>query len=148
MKRAVIRIGVILLVFFCAGVGFSQDSMPELDALVEQWTQALNAEDIDGFLSCYWPDAIRITYFPGSEPEITEGMGELRAAQEAGLEQVDLVSMNLIYDDPVRFFPRNGRPTYVYPNSRFGFMDMFEFEERRGEFRIITQYLLPHPAVE
>jgi len=146
MKR--FMIGVMALMLACAAAGFAQDSQTELDALVEKWTDSLNTEDIDGFLSCYWYDALRITYFPGSEPEITEGMDELRAAEEVSFEQFDYQSMNLIYDEPVRFFSRHGRPTYIYPNSRFGYMDVFEFEERRGEYRIIQQYLMPHPAAE
>ena len=148
MKRSMTWIGVTVLSFVCAGTGFAQDSRVELDALVEKWTESLNTEDINGFLSCYWNDAIRITYFPGGEPELTEGMEDLRAAEQVSFEQYDYKSMNLIYDEPVRFFPGHGRPTYIYPNSRFAFMDVFEFEERRGEYRIIRQYLMPHPAAE
>ena len=148
MKRSMTWIGVIALASVCAGTGFAQDSRVELDALIEKWTEALNSEDIDRFLGCYWSDAVRITYFPGGEPEITEGMEEFRPAEQASFEQFDYQSMNLIYDEPVRFFPRHGRPTYIYAHSRFGYMDVFEFEERRGEYRIILQYLLPHPAAE
>lgn len=148
MKRSMTWIVVTALSCVCAGAGFAQDSRVELDALVEKWTEALSTEDIDGLLSCYWSDAIRIDYFPGGEPELTEGMEELRAADQAGFDQYDYQSMNLIYDEPVRFFPGHGRPTYIYANSRFGYMDVFEFEERRGEYRIIQQYLLPHPVAE
>ena len=69
-------------------------------------------------------------------------------AEQASFDQHDFLSMNLIFDEPVRFFPRHGRPTYIYSNSRFGYMNVFEFEERRGEYRVIRQYLLPHPAAE
>lgn len=53
--------------------------------------------------------------------------------------------MNLIYDETVRFFPNQGGPTYVYPNSRFSVVDIFEFERRGGRYRIVRQYLFPHP---
>jgi hypothetical protein len=56
--------------------------------------------------------------------------------------------LNLVYDEPVRFFPQDANPTYVYPNSAFGFMDMFEFERRRDQYKIVRQYLLPHPTAE
>jgi len=127
---------------------FSADPQRELDVLVEKWTEALISEDIDGFLSCYWDDAERLMYFPGQEPVVVNGIDQMRAEQQRGNDQSDFASMNLIYDEPVRFFPNEGRPTYVYPNSRFGFMDIFEFEKRGGRYRIIRQYLFPHPPAE
>ena len=124
----------------------AQDARGALDDLVAKWTKALTTEDITGFLGCYWDDAVRINYGPDGTAEITQGMDELRAAEEKGFEAIDFLSLNLVYDAPVRFFPRNANPTYVYPNSAFGFMDIFEFEQRGGQYRIIKQYLLPHPT--
>ncbi|MCK5734980.1 MAG: hypothetical protein KAH21_00825 [Spirochaetaceae bacterium] len=130
------------------GILFADDTQSQLDSLVEKWTDSLLNEDIDGFLSCYWDDAVRIMYFPGRDTEITEGINQLRASEKASFEQLDYRNMNLIYDEPVRFFPGDCQPIYIYPNSRFSFMDVFEFEERRGQYRIIKQYLIPHPAQE
>lgn len=118
------------------------------DAILEQWTRSLNSEDTDGFLNCYWDDAVRFVYFPGSEPEITEGMEELRRAEAESMEKYDYSSMNLVYDEPVRLFPQESGPTYIYANSQLGFMDVFEFERRGGEYRIVRQYLFPHPRAE
>ena len=147
MKRFVVCVCVAVLAMV-SGLAFAQEDRAELDALVERWTLALNSEDIDGFLGCYCDDAIRITYFPGSEPEVTEGMDELREAEEQAFEQYDYQSMNLNYDEPVRYFPRLGNPTYIYPNAEIGYVDVFEFEYRRGGYRIIRQYLMPHPRAE
>ena len=146
MKGLLRHIVVVSFILGIAGIAFADNPGPELDLLVEEWTESLLNEDIDDFLGCYWDDAVRIMYFPGRDAEITEGIDELRAAEAISFEQLDYRSMNLIYDEPVRFFPRDGRPTYIYPNSRFSFMDVFEFEERRGRYRIIKQYLMPHPA--
>ena len=143
----VLKCVLVAVVFLgTVGIAYADDTQSELDSLVEKWTESLLSEDIDGFLACYWDDAVRIMYFPGGDAEIVEGINELRASEEASFEQLDFRSMNLIYDEPVRFFPDDGRPTYIYPNSRFSFMDLFEFEERRGQYRIVRQYLMPHPA--
>jgi uncharacterized protein (TIGR02246 family) len=147
MKRATWLL-IVLALLLLSAPAWAEDDRAALDELVREWTRALNAEDIDAFLDCYWDDAIRIAYFPGSEPEVTEGKAELRAAEEAAFAQYDYQSMNLRYDEPVRFFPRLGNPTYVMPNTEIGFMDVFEFEYRRGGYRIIRQYLLPHPPAE
>lgn len=146
MYKVLRFIVVIAVIISSTGIAFAEDDRLELDSLVEKWTESLLNENIDDFLDCYWDDAVRIMYFPGRDAEITEGIDELRAAEAISFEQLDYRSMNLIYDEPLRFFPRDGRPTYIYPNSRFSFMDVFEFEERRGRYRIITQYLMPHPA--
>jgi hypothetical protein len=146
MKRTRTLLIATASILICVGVGFGQDARNELDRLVDRWTRALINEDIDTFLDCYWADAIRVNYNPQGVAEITEGMEELRAAEEKGFAEIDFPSLNLVYDEPVRFFPRHGRPTYIYPNSRYGFMNVFEFERRGGEYRIIRQYLLPHPS--
>jgi len=127
---------------------YSADPQQELDALVMKWTESLIAEDIEGFLSCYWDDAVRLVYFPGQEPTLVDGIEAMRIEEQKGMDEYDFASMNLIYDEPIRFFPNQGGPTYVYPNSRFAFMDIFEFEKRRGRYRIVRQYLFPHPPAD
>jgi hypothetical protein len=148
MNRLLKIVAGLLVASCCVGAAFADDVQDELDSLVEKWTVALVNEDINGFLDCYWDDAVRIVYFPGQDAEITEGIAELRTSQSASFQQLDFRTMNLIYDDPVRYFPEVGLPAYVYPNSRFSYMDVFEFEERQGQYRIVRQYLMPHPAAE
>ncbi len=145
VSKGKIIVTVLCLSFFIGVPVFAGNPQTDLDALLEKWTTSLTDENVDGFLDCYWDDAVRINYFPGQEPGMVEGQQELRAGQNSSFERLDFQSMGLIYDPPIRYFPGNGRPVYVYPNSRFGFIDVFEFEERRGEYRIIRQYLLPHP---
>jgi hypothetical protein len=132
----------------CTAVAFAQDDRAELDSLVDKWTTALTSEDTDSFLECYWDDAIRLNYNPNGTADPTEGVEAMRVVDQQGFDAIDYQSLNLVYDEPVRFFPQNANPTYVYPNSTYGYMDMFEFERRRGEYKIVRQYLLPHPAAE
>jgi len=132
----------------CAGTAFAQDARVELDSLVEKWTTALTSEDTDSFLDCYWDDAIRVNYNPDGTADLTEGVEAMRVIDQQWFDAIDYESLNLVYDEPVRFFPQNGNPTYVYPNSAFGYMDMFEFERRGSQYKIVRQYLLPHPTAE
>jgi len=130
------------------GTAFAQEARVELDVLVEKWTTALTTEDIDSFLDCYWDDAIRVNYNPDGTADLTEGVEAMREIDQQWFDAIDYESLNLVYDEPVRFFPQDANPTYVYPNSAFGFMDIFEFERRRGRYKIARQYLLPHPTAE
>lgn len=139
---------IVALLLITAGSGFAAEPEVEIDRLLETWTDSLISEDIDGFLDCYWDEAVRINYNPGAESMMTQGMTALRREEQTAFDQLDFGSFNLIYDEPVRFFPDNNRPVYIYPNSRFAYMDVFEFEQRGGVYRIIRQYLMPHPGVE
>lgn len=148
MRSTMRRLLVVVLVLVSALGLYAQSARTDLDALVDRWTNALINEDIETFMSSYWDDAVRISYSAGGGADVVTGMAQLRAAQLESFARLDFGSLNLEYDEPVRVFPRDGEPVYIYPNSRFGFMDIFEFEERDGEFRIVRQYLLPHPKAE
>lgn len=145
MRRILGVLVISLIILFSSGVVVAADTGSEIDAVIARWTQSLLNEDPGDFVSCYWDDAVRIVYFPGQDPEIIEGSDNIGASQKAAFDNMDFRTMNLIYDDLVRFFPEEGRPTYIYPNSRFSFMDVFEFEKRGREYRIIKQYIIPHP---
>lgn len=49
----------IIVLFAVVGPVYSANPQQELDALVTKWTDSLIAEDIEGFLSCYWDDGVR-----------------------------------------------------------------------------------------
>lgn len=89
-----------------------------------------------------------MNYNPDGTADLTEGVEAMRVIDQQWFDAIDYQSLNLVYDEPVRFFPQDANPTYVYPNSAFGYMDVFEFERRRGQYKIVRQYLLPHPAAE
>lgn len=145
MKRMVILAAALALV---ATFPVSSQSVErELDALVDTWVDALSTGDIDAFMSCYWDDAIRIMY--GTEStQLDEGARRIRDAQQELFDQRGSEPMQFPYDPIVRLIPDGARPTYFLPNSAWSYMDVFEFERRVGEYRIIKQYVLPHPPAE
>ena len=81
----------------------------ELDALMGRWIEALETEDSDGLLECYWPEAVSISYDPSGGSELLEGTEAIRASQDAVFAEYDYPSLGLEYPEPARFFPRNDR---------------------------------------
>ena len=122
-----------------------EEAKRQLDSLVDRWSGALVEEEIEGIVSCYWDNAVSMNYWPGEESEMEQGSAEIRASAVKGFEELDYGSMGFIWDETVRFFPEGGNPVYIRPVSSHGFMDVFEFEERGDEYRIIRHYVLPHP---
>jgi hypothetical protein len=57
MKGLLRHIVVVSFILGIAGIAFADNPGPELDLLVEEWTESLLNEDIDDFLGCYWDDA-------------------------------------------------------------------------------------------
>ncbi len=140
-KRRSVFVAVMLLVGLAGTYG--EDAQHELDLVTVQWTDALNSGDIDGFMGCYWNDAVRIMYFPFAE-SMDEGADAIREAQAGIFAQRGSEPSNLVYEPPIRFFPDAGRPTYILRNTGLGYMELFEFERRRNTYRIVTHYVLPY----
>lgn len=118
----------------------------ELDALMGRWIEALKSEDSDTLVECYWPDAVSITYDPSGGSELLEGRQAIRESQDAVFAQYDYPSLGLEYPEPARFFPQNGDlPAYIYNYVDYRFIDVFYFEKRSGEYRILRHLLLIDP---
>ena len=117
-----------------------------LDALMDRWIEALKSEDSDGMLECYWPEAVSISYDPAGGSELLEGLDAIRQSQEAVFAQYDYPSLGLEYPEPARFFPEaDSLPVYIYNYVDYRFIDIFYFEERSGEVRILRHVLLIDP---
>jgi len=118
----------------------------ELDALMTRWIEALKSEDIDTLMSCYWPDAVSVSYDPTGGSELLEGTDAIRASTEAVFEAYDYPSLGLEYPEPARFFPtRDDLPVYIYNYLDYRFIDIFYFQTRSGEYRIRRHVLLIDP---
>ena len=117
-----------------------------LDALMARWIGALESEDIGGMLECYWPEAVSISYDPAGGSELLEGRQAIRESQEAVFAEYDYPSLGLEYPEPARFFPNtDSLPVYIYNYVDFRFIDVFYFQERAGEVRILRHLLLIDP---
>lgn len=118
----------------------------ELDALMARWIGALENEDTEGMLECYWPEAVSISYDPAGGSELLEGRQAIRESQDAVFAEYDYPSLGLEYPKPARFFPsQDSLPVYIYNYVDFRFIDIFYFEERGGEVRILRHILLIDP---
>jgi len=118
----------------------------ELDGLMERWIEALKREDSEEILDCYWPEAVSVSYDPTGGSELLEGLQAIRESLEAVFAEYDYPSLGLEYPEPARFFPEaDTLPVYIYNYVDFRFIDIFYFEERSGEVRILRHILLIDP---
>jgi hypothetical protein len=90
MNKIITAIIAILVMITVVSPVYSADPQQELDALVTKWTESLIAEDIEGFLSCYWDDAVRLVYFPGQEPTLVDGIEAMRIEEQKGMGRIRL----------------------------------------------------------
>jgi hypothetical protein len=117
-----------------------------IDALMARWIGALVSEDSETLAGCYWPEAVSISYDPSGGSELLEGGAAIRQSIEAVFAEYDYPSLGMVYPEPTRFFPQNDTvPVYVYNYVEYRFIDVFYFEERMGEYRILRHLLLIDP---
>jgi hypothetical protein len=127
-------------------LGADPPAREQLDSLMARWIDALRSEDIDTLLGCYWPGAVSITYDPGGGSELLEGTAAIRVSTEAVFAAYDYPSLGLEYPEPARFFPsRDDLPVYIYNYVDYRFIDIFYFQSRAGEYRILRHVLLVDP---
>ncbi len=118
----------------------------KLDMLMDKWTTSLSSEDIDSMVSCYWPEVLDITYSTNGKSSSRVGIDAVRENQQMLFDRIDYPSLHLNYPEPARFIPESGDlPIYIYDYREKNFMDIFYFEKRSGEYRIIRHILLIMP---
>jgi hypothetical protein len=137
---------VVSLVVLTAATATAQSVRSTLDNLADTWIESLLTEDADAMIECYWPDAVHYSYSGNGETELLVGSAEYAAAQQQAFDELDYASFGLVYPEPVRFFPEFGAPVYVYAVTQFRFMDVFEFERRGNEWRIIRHFFYSDPV--
>ena len=141
MKKRVLFLCVLLL---AAGVPFVLSAAPSLqaqaDALMKKWRTAIGREDIDGYASCYWPDVTHEWYDAKGQPSLLAGVKALRDRQQEWANNMDFSTFNMDYPAPWRFFSDAGDMCmYAYILEQFREMEVFYFQLRGGELRIVRQ---------
>ena len=137
---------VLLLVLYPAMMSAQSAVQRQIDTLMKTWEKALVTEDLDTLIDCYWPDALSVTYNRNGESAMQDGSRAIRREQEGWFDQLDYPSLGLKYPEPQRFLPeQSDKPVYIYDYSSSGFMDIFYFEKRSGEYRISKHVLLIIP---
>jgi hypothetical protein len=113
------------------------------DALMSTWITSLQSENIEGFASCYWPDATLFSFNPNGNSSLLEGVGAIKSNQATLFAAFDYKAMNLTYPQALRFpSMRSAKSIYVYDNrAKFGYIEIFYLEGRSGEYRILNQVM-------
>jgi hypothetical protein len=148
MKRsaAVAVLCLLQLLWLAAPLRADSPLQGELDTLMARWIEALKNEDSETLMSCYWSDAVSITYDPSGGSELLEGTAAIRESTETVFAEYDYPSLGLEYPEPERFFPlRDSLPVYIYNYVDYRFIDVFYFQRRSGEYRIVRHILLIDP---
>jgi hypothetical protein len=110
------------------------------DALMQKWRTAISREDVDGYTSCYWPDATNQMYDTQGQSTLLTGVKALRDRQQEWSNNLDFSTFNMAYPEPSRFIPASGDMcAYAYLVEQFSEMEIFYVQLRGGELRILRQ---------
>lgn len=141
MKKMMLFLCVL---FLSTGVPLPLSAAPSLqaqaDALMQKWRTAISREDVDGYASCYWPDATNQIYDKKGQSTLLTGVKALRDRQQEWSNNLDFSTFNMAYPEPSRFIPASGDMcVYAYLLEQFGEMEIFYVQLRGGELRILRQ---------
>jgi ketosteroid isomerase-like protein len=141
MKRIMFFLCVL---FLATGVPLALSAAPSLqaqaDALMQKWRTAISQEDVDGYAGCYWPDATNQAYDKKGQSTLLTGAKALRDRQQEWSNNLDFSTFNMTYPEPSRFVPASGDMcVYAYLLEQFSEMEIFYFQLRGGELRILRQ---------
>jgi len=156
MKKAIILIGLVLLVLSCttttdssAGPGSEDEKrggdagfeeefepVPEVEELLEQWLRALRKEDLDLFTEAYWPQARMEVYYEDGTSDSFFSADAIRENQRRLFEEFDFEEIQLPQPIPLR----RPDPRSIVYHLDYEWADEFiVFTEREGEWRIERQ---------
>jgi len=152
MKKIVTGGFVILLLFSCASApkGIIAEDRAAIDAVVNRWVKALQAEDLEAFAATYWPDFVHTSKnADGSVAETIRGIEDLKVQQQEFFNKGDFFA-RIVYSDPERDFESEpGEPIYTISGKldqdKWGWQDIFQLAKRKGEWRIIDHVLIGLP---
>ena len=137
----------LLFVMFAVAIGgvFAQHRpINSPQELMERWRETVIHHDIDGFSQCYWEDSLKLEVLP-------EGFKifhrELDAIVGYQMELFDALGREIERQIPhegewFMDIP-SGRPEFISWSPVSESFQAFQFEERRGEWRIINQLVFP-----
>ena len=152
MKKIITSGFVILLLFACATVpkGITPEDRAAIDAVVDKWVKALQAEDIEAFIDTYWPEFVHTSKkADGSVAETIRGIEELRIQQQEWFDKGDYYG-RIVYSGPQRDFESQpGKAIYTISGKldqdKWGWQDIFQLTKRNGKWRIIDHVLIGLP---
>jgi hypothetical protein len=112
---------------------------PAADTLMQRWRTAISREDVNGYVSCYWPDATNHLLYSDGEPGVL-GVRAIRERQQRWADTMDCSTLDMNYPRPSRFFPASGDMcVYSYVLEQFREIAVFYMQLRVGELRILRQ---------
>lgn len=152
MKKIITGGFVILLLFACATApkGITPEDRAAIDAVVNRWVKALQAEDLEAFIDTYWPEVVHTSKkADGSVTESIQGIEDLKAQQREWFDKWDFYA-RIVYSEPQRDFESQpGQAIYTISGKldqdKWGWQDLFQLTRRKGEWRIIDHVLIGLP---
>jgi hypothetical protein len=143
--RSMKRMFVLICVLAITGGSIGAFAAPspvqkEIDALMAKWRWAISNEFVDEYIKCYWPEITDQAYDNQGQPSILTGLEAMRQRQQEWSDTLDMSKMDMNYPEPLRFIPASGDiVVYQYVLKQFSEMEIFYFQRRGGEYRILRQ---------
>ena len=153
MKKIITGGFVILLLFACATApkGMTQEDRAAIDAVVNKWVKALQAEeDLEALIDTYWPDFVHTSKkADGSVVETIRDIEDFKIQQQEWFDKGDFYA-RIVYSEPQRdFTSQPGQAIYTISGKldqdKWGWQDIFQLAKRKGEWRIIDHVLIGLP---
>jgi len=152
MKKSALILLIILLPLACITTppGESPEVQRALDEVMERWIEGLKTENLDLLMSAYWPEAELIIAGPEGE-QVFAGFDAIAGSQDEGFRSSDIYREMEVFKAGSEATPEGTRWIYEVHGPGFMMFNIFLFQEREGEWRIIHQVIEappPQPVAE
>ena len=131
----------LLSILFLSIASFSAHPEPvfrSADELLVHWEEAIRDRNPELFAACYWPDARKLRVdFDGNIEDI-EGRDRITERQEHVFRELGRELEAFHLPEPERYYDTHaGMPRFIFREPEFPAIEMFQFQERRGEWRVL-----------
>ncbi|MBT3275198.1 MAG: hypothetical protein HN368_18735, partial [Spirochaetales bacterium] len=141
-----VKNSLFVLLLLTALSAFADPPFRSPEQVMEQWQSAMSRRDHEALSLCYWENATNVEIPPEGFRIFHHDLGEIIGFQielftsargERGNLRFNLKEPERVMNTP------NERPEFIYPAPGSYAFQSFQFEERRGEWKIDYQITLP-----
>ena len=153
MKKNFLFVLAVILTLACttASAADTAAAQREIDILMERNRTAMALQDIDMYMSTYWPDAEKVIVRPNGEDIHISGMAAIRANEKKAFEQSPIFKNfhEYRFSEPERAIV-GSKATYIRHIKGRGLhlVNQYDIVCRDGEWRIIRQVIEAQPAAD
>jgi ketosteroid isomerase-like protein len=98
-----------LLYSSCSSSGITEADKKKIDIVADKWIGSLNAEDIKGLRSTYWPNAVHTNIQADGSKEVKKGVDEIMEGQRKLFDSTDVFAQ-LEFTDPEKDYVEITKP--------------------------------------